>query len=126
MILTPLNPRIRDWSGLRVWLVGASSGIGAALAAELLARGARLLFHALAVGVQKRDDTHIDALLVETRSGRYALRAQQFIDAGARCLEAGLDSSRHRPALRDRLPPLLLQFALGTADLRLVGRGRLC
>lgn len=46
----------------------------------LLTRGVQLLFHAQAVGVQMRDDGTIDALLVETRSGRRALRAQVFID----------------------------------------------
>jgi NAD(P)-dependent dehydrogenase (short-subunit alcohol dehydrogenase family) len=35
-----LNPPIRDWAGLRVWIVGGSSGIGRATAEALLARGA--------------------------------------------------------------------------------------
>jgi len=38
----PLNPRIASWQGRRVWIVGASSGIGAATAALLLERGARV------------------------------------------------------------------------------------
>ena len=41
-----LNPRIRDWSGLRVWLLGASSGIGLATASALHARGARVIVSA--------------------------------------------------------------------------------
>lgn len=40
------NPRISDWRGRRVWLVGASSGIGAAVARELAGRGARLALSA--------------------------------------------------------------------------------
>ncbi|MDB5730613.1 MAG: fumarate reductase/succinate dehydrogenase flavoprotein-like protein [Variovorax sp.] len=46
----------------------------------LLGAGVRLLFHALAVGVV-RDGPRIDALLLETKSGRRAVRARQFIDA---------------------------------------------
>jgi NAD(P)-dependent dehydrogenase (short-subunit alcohol dehydrogenase family) len=41
-----LNPRIGDWQGRRVWLVGASTGIGAALAGLLLGRGARVALSA--------------------------------------------------------------------------------
>eukprot|EP01137_Pigoraptor_chileana_P023084 Opistho-2@88825 len=42
----PLNPKLRDWVGRTVWLVGASSGIGRALATALHARGARVLVSA--------------------------------------------------------------------------------
>jgi len=40
------NKPIRDWTGKRVWVVGASSGIGAAFAQALLARGARVALSA--------------------------------------------------------------------------------
>jgi hypothetical protein len=46
----------------------------------LLSAGVELLFHALAVGVVMQD-SRVDALLVETRSGRRAIRAREFIDA---------------------------------------------
>jgi hypothetical protein len=48
--------------------------------AMLLGAGAELLFHALAVAVVKGDDGRIDALVVETKSGRSAIRAATFID----------------------------------------------
>jgi NAD(P)-dependent dehydrogenase (short-subunit alcohol dehydrogenase family) len=46
----PLNPPFADYRGRRVWVIGASYGIGAALARDLLARGARV-----ALSARKRD-----------------------------------------------------------------------
>ena len=49
--------------------------------ALLLGAGAELLFHAFAVGVSRPGDNDpIDALLLETKSGRVAVRACCFID----------------------------------------------
>jgi NAD(P)-dependent dehydrogenase (short-subunit alcohol dehydrogenase family) len=42
----PFNAPITDWHGQRVWLVGASSGIGAATASALHAKGAQVLVSA--------------------------------------------------------------------------------
>ncbi|MFI7453914.1 FAD-dependent oxidoreductase [Nonomuraea sp. NPDC049714] len=43
--------------------------------------GARLLFHALAVGVVMSDEDTIEAVLIESKSGRAAVRGRIFIDA---------------------------------------------
>ena len=47
----------------------------------LIASGAKILFHALAVGVTMHDPQTIDSLILETRSGRVAVRARIFVDA---------------------------------------------
>ncbi len=41
-----MNTPIKDWRGLRVWVVGASSGIGAETARLLLGRGAKVVLSA--------------------------------------------------------------------------------
>uniref|UniRef100_UPI0013CFE314 SDR family NAD(P)-dependent oxidoreductase n=3 Tax=Bacteria TaxID=2 RepID=UPI0013CFE314 len=42
----PLNPKLKDWAGRSVWLIGASSGIGRATASALHAAGARVIVSA--------------------------------------------------------------------------------
>ena len=42
----PMNRPIRNWTGLRVWVIGASSGIGRAFSEALLVRGARVALSA--------------------------------------------------------------------------------
>jgi len=46
----------------------------------LLADGVQLLFHAFAAGVVKHGDGALDAVLLETKSGRLAVRGRCFID----------------------------------------------
>lgn len=43
---SPLNPPMPSWQSKTVWIVGASSGIGAATARALLAQGARVVVSA--------------------------------------------------------------------------------
>ncbi len=42
----PLNPRFDSWRGQRIWVIGASYGIGAAIARQALAAGARVALSA--------------------------------------------------------------------------------
>ncbi len=65
-MLAPLNPRLQDWHGQRVWLIGASSGIGAALAHALLQRGARV-----ALSARRADALH--AVLAQAGGSGLAL-----------------------------------------------------
>jgi NAD(P)-dependent dehydrogenase (short-subunit alcohol dehydrogenase family) len=44
--LRPLNPPLVEWGGLRVWVIGGSSGIGRACASALHACGAQVLLSA--------------------------------------------------------------------------------
>ena len=43
---SPLNPPQIEWAGRRVWVLGASTGIGRALAQALHARGAQVIVSA--------------------------------------------------------------------------------
>lgn len=56
----PLNPPLADWRGKTAWIVGASSGIGLAVATALAARGAR-------VAVSARHRETLDALAARHR-----------------------------------------------------------
>ncbi len=54
----PLNPPVRDWRDRRVWVVGASTGIGRALAELLVGHGAR-------VAVSARRAQPLESLVAE-------------------------------------------------------------
>ena len=72
-----------------------------------------ILFHALGAGVVMQDDARINALMVETKAGRQAVRADIFIDcsgdgdlaawAGARFEVGDNDGSMLYPSMMFRL-----------------------
>jgi hypothetical protein len=68
---------------------------------ELLgSRGVRLLFHAYAAGVLMRSPSQVEALLVETKSGRGAITADVFIDCSG---DADLAVAAGAPFEKDEL-----------------------
>jgi short-subunit dehydrogenase len=58
-----LNPKIKDWNNKRVWIIGASTGIGAALARLLHGKGAKVIASA-------RSADKLDALVKELGKDR--------------------------------------------------------
>lgn len=65
-LFKPLNPPIKDWAGKRVWIVGASSGIGAALAIALLDLDAK-------VAVSARRADRLNELVDSHPNGKNAI-----------------------------------------------------
>lgn len=107
-----LNPRMTDWAGRRVWLVGASSGIGRATAHALHAQGAQVI-------VSARDQTALEDFVKQhpgaqaapldvtdapaVKRAAQALLAQGALDAVVYC------AGHYRAMTADRLdlPELL-------------------
>lgn len=77
-LFSPLNPPLADWHGRRVWLVGASTGIGRAVATALHAAGAQ-------VTVSARDEAAL-ADFAAQHPGSLALRVD--VTDAARVREA--------------------------------------
>jgi NAD(P)-dependent dehydrogenase (short-subunit alcohol dehydrogenase family) len=77
-----LNPKIEDWKGKRVWIIGASTGIGAALAADLVKHGAKV-----------------------AGSARSAATLKEVLGSGANVLALPADVTRHESlqAAHDRI-----------------------
>ncbi|GAA1667614.1 membrane protein [Citricoccus zhacaiensis] len=86
----------------------------------LAASGVTLLFHTSVVGAVMDSAERIDAVLVESKSGRGALRGQVFIDASG-----DADVVRFAGAPREKSPDLLfpsLMFRINGVDHRKAGR----
>lgn len=73
-LLRPFNPRIRQWAGLRVWVVGGSTGIGRATALALAERGAQVM-------VSARGASALDALVAKHRESARPSAGQRPMQA---------------------------------------------
>jgi FAD dependent oxidoreductase len=84
--------------------------------------GARILFHALAVGVVMADEDTIDAVLIESKSGRAAVRGRMFVDASGDGDVAAWSGVRYEksPGLNGLLYPSLM-FRINGVDARAAG-----
>jgi len=98
-----LNPRITDWSGQVVWLVGASSGIGLATAQLLHAHGAKVIVSARnAAAIAAFEAAHADSLgiaLDATDRSAMASAVERIVTRFGR-LDMALYCAGHYAALR--------------------------
>ena len=103
--MAALNPRIRDWRGRVVWLVGASSGIGRATADLLHARGAQVVVSARnAAALDEFGAQHAGALaLALDVTDREALRAaaHRIVDRHGR-IDMAVYCAGHYQAMQAR------------------------
>ncbi|MGZ9076039.1 MAG: SDR family NAD(P)-dependent oxidoreductase [Burkholderiaceae bacterium] len=58
-----LNPKIENWNGQRVWIIGASYGIGAELGRELIKLGARVALSARSVDLLNQIAANTEAIV---------------------------------------------------------------
>jgi NADP-dependent 3-hydroxy acid dehydrogenase YdfG len=81
-----LNPKFTQWNGRRVWLVGASTGIGQATAALLHSKGATVIVsarNAAALQAMAAQYPGLQALPLDaTDEAAVKLAAQQVLSAG--------------------------------------------
>ena len=88
----------------------------------LIASGVEILFHALAAGISKDEDGSIDSVLLETKSGRTAVRARIFIDCsgdGDLAHFAGLPMEKGDNGGQLLYPTLM--FRVGNVDAKRAG-----
>ncbi len=69
-LFSPLNPPLPAWNQARVWVIGASTGIGAATAQALLAAGARVALSA------RQEDKLREVAAAAVKRGADAARAR--------------------------------------------------
>jgi NAD(P)-dependent dehydrogenase (short-subunit alcohol dehydrogenase family) len=98
-----LNPPIRNWTGQVVWLVGASTGIGRAVATQLHAAGAKVVVSARnEVALNEFVDKHPGSLAIALdATDRVALRqASAHILAAHGRIDLALYCAGHYKAMR--------------------------
>lgn len=90
-----MNPRIDNWGGQRVWMIGASTGIGAAGARQLLQAGAR-------VALSARNAQALEQVARVTQVAQVAQAAAASDAPSARALVLPLDVTDHASVVQAR------------------------
>lgn len=98
-----LNPKLQDWEDRCVWLVGASSGIGEALAHELHRRGAFVIVSARGASrLQAFERQHPGslALPLDVTDADALRKAVATLTAGHRAIDLTVFCAGHYQAMR--------------------------